>query len=44
MSSTKVEDCTDNIDGLDEEQMGTLRKWQDFFQKKYDVVGRLEKK
>lgn len=37
--SLKAEDCTDNLEGVTEKQMGTLKEWEDKFRVKYPVVG-----
>ncbi|KAJ3045049.1 hypothetical protein HK097_001302 [Rhizophlyctis rosea] len=39
-SSLKPEDCVANIDGLSEEETATLEKWDAFYRKKYDIVGK----
>ena len=37
--SLKEEDCTANLEGVTEKQMGTLKEWEDKFHTKYPVVG-----
>lgn len=42
MMSLKEEDCTGDLDGLDEKQLKVLDDWQKKFDEKYPVVGRLQ--
>ena len=37
--SLKAEDCTSNLEGVTEKQLGTLKEWEDKFLTKYPVVG-----
>ena len=37
--SLKAEDCTANLEGVTEKQLGTLKEWEDKFHTKYPVVG-----
>ena len=41
MSSLKVEDCIADYSDLSPEDMKTLDKWVEFFQKKYQIVGEM---
>ncbi|KAI9338562.1 cytochrome b5-like heme/steroid binding domain-containing protein [Zopfochytrium polystomum] len=36
-SSLKPEDCAADYSSLNEEEMGTLNKWDAFYRKKYDI-------
>jgi membrane-associated progesterone receptor component len=40
--SLKAEDCTGNLEGLDEKQLKVLDDWQRKFDEKYPFVGRLD--
>ncbi|KAJ1546651.1 hypothetical protein HK405_006951 [Cladochytrium tenue] len=40
MSSLKPEDCISDYSTLNEEELQTLNKWEAFYKKKYDIVGR----
>ncbi|KAI9199457.1 cytochrome b5-like heme/steroid binding domain-containing protein [Polychytrium aggregatum] len=39
LSSVKVEDCIPDRSGLSEEQQATLDKWEQFYRKKYNIIG-----
>lgn len=41
-SSLEDADCVDDIDGLTEEELTTLKDWNTFFSYRYNVVGRVE--
>ncbi len=38
-SSLKIEDCIADYSELNEEELDTLVKWEEFYKKKYPVVG-----
>ena len=40
-SSLKVEDVTGDVSDLTDAEKETLRKWVEFFQKRYPIVGKL---
>ncbi|KAI9228303.1 MAG: cytochrome b5 [Piptocephalis tieghemiana] len=42
-SSLKAEDCTDDCSDFTPEQQETLDKWFAFFQKRYNIVGKIVK-
>lgn len=37
--SLKEEDCTDDLTGVSQKQLGVLQEWEDKFKTKYEVVG-----
>lgn len=41
-TSLEEQDCTDDIDGLTEEEMTTLKDWETFFGYRYNIVGQVE--
>jgi predicted heme/steroid binding protein len=41
MSSLKAEDCVADFSQLSSDDMNTLDKWVEFFNKKYPVVGQM---
>ncbi|CAD6575346.1 MAG: hypothetical protein TREMPRED_001359 [Tremellales sp. Tagirdzhanova-0007] len=43
MSSLESKDAIPDVTGLDEAQMKTLDQWDSFFEKRYNIVGRVGK-
>ncbi|KAL7411467.1 progesterone binding protein [Mrakia frigida] len=41
MSSVKIEDATADYSSLSEKELGTLQSWFTFFEKRYNVVGKV---
>ena len=41
--SLEEKDCTDDLSGLTEKQLGTLQEWEDKFKTKYEIVGRVRR-
>jgi hypothetical protein len=41
--STEVKDCNDNLEGLGPMEMDSLKEWEEKFNWKYPVVGRVVK-
>lgn len=41
-SSLEESDCVDDIEGLTDEELTTLKDWNTFFSYRYNVVGRVE--
>ena len=39
--SLKEEDCTDDLQGVSDKQMGVLQDWEEKFKIKYEVVGKV---
>ncbi|KAF9943112.1 hypothetical protein BGZ67_006480 [Mortierella alpina] len=43
MSSLKVEDCVADYSGLTEKELKTMEDWYTFFEKRYPIVGQMQK-
>ena len=39
LMSLKEEDCSADLNGLNEKQLHTLHEWEEKFKAKYDIVG-----